>query len=248
MRDTIESVKRVGRSLVRKEKQLKVRLLYPELMLRSDKLAIYPNTGILFNRIKKSANTSTSAILADVEGQSYSNAHELKKILISPHDCPPSVLRRSRHFLKLVVVRNPYDRLLSAFRQKIALRAREGNYEKYPGFGQDTPNGFREFVQSLSVNGDDFNSHWKPQHKLLALPIRDFHVIAKTETLSEDIGKFLALTNIAEDALRRLEFMHPINGHITRSNERREEYYDTRTYSKVAQIYRKDFEIFKYES
>lgn len=122
---------------------------------------------------------------------------------------------------RLIVVRHPFERLLSAYRNKLEdnrpsakyFQARIGRYiiKKYrtnpSNFSLNTGSDvtFREFIQYLisealaSTNDEDINEHWRPIYKMCLPCTIDYNFIVKYEHLIEDAEMLLDLikaTNI----------------------------------------------------
>ncbi|CAK8691194.1 unnamed protein product [Clavelina lepadiformis] len=112
--------------------------------------------------------------------------------------------------LKLTVVREPFERILSAYRSKIYVaepwKKPFINYI-HRSFGTDSPGPttFSDFVSYL-VNEDpsepeikgilerlNFNYHWKKYHELCQPCAIDYDVIAHLETIEEDSRYLLQL-------------------------------------------------------
>ncbi|RWS29973.1 carbohydrate sulfotransferase 11-like protein [Leptotrombidium deliense] len=116
------------------------------------------------------------------------------------------VLRRLKQYFKFVFVRNPLERLLSAFRNKFQFayndyfRERFGrkiikqyrvNYTK-ASLENASDVTFQEFITYISdLNVSDyrsaFNEHWRPISDLCFPCLIRFDVIGKYETLEEDV-------------------------------------------------------------
>ncbi|KAK4305064.1 hypothetical protein Pmani_023029 [Petrolisthes manimaculis] len=122
-----------------------------------------------------------------------------------------SVLQKKLEtYKKLVVVRDPYERLLSAFRDKLE---RSGNnyYEtnvasvikkRFRGKQKDGDEGitFSQFVKFLNTRKQgEYDEHWRPySHTCFPCGIR-YDIIGKYETLVEDSERFLRLIGAPED-------------------------------------------------
>lgn len=136
-------------------------------------VSVYPNLGIVFNHIRKSGNTSVALWLCEAEALRSGNSITRRKSLM---DLSAVRLIRARDYQWIVVVRNPYDRVLSAFLDKVASgdrheKEKKSGFDNIPGWGDPTPMGFRRFIDYLQHGGLYVNQHWWPQKGLLVRPL-----------------------------------------------------------------------------
>lgn len=169
-----------------------------------------------------------------------------------------------KQYYTYLFVRHPFERLVSAYRNKLFKPYRDDHYllntlgkyiiKKYRknstvNTGTCT---FAEFVEFLidkaSKHGSkSFNEHWKPYSKLCDICHTRYDFIGKHETLVEDSR--LILKKLKVDS--RLIF--PENGtddYKTRSSEIYEEYMRTIPKEKILKlynIYEDDFDAFSYK-
>lgn len=227
-------------------------------------LLIYPRYRIIFNRIKKAANSSILMYNADVfvfnSGGSdlQSDGYKAKKSeAISLGKQFSSLKMRElmelKRYIKFTAVRNPYTRLLSAFRQKIIMKAiddKNSSYRCIPGYADDSPEGFRNFVTFLEKDGLYCDRHWWPQKDLLAIPLEWFDFVVHVENLSEELpAVYKSAALIIPDYLE-LSRPHRAESNdkakITESSAMAREYYDEELMERVARLYAPDFESFGY--
>ena len=160
-----------------------------------------------------------------------------------------SVLKDPAYF-KFTFVRNPYDRLLSAWKSKI------DNPDKGPGKGDGNRQrrkinkkgervSFEEFVNLLYERRDgssSFDKHWAPQHCLLLLGFIKYDFVGKIENFNEDFGFVLRKINA------KPEIIEQISAKINQTPKTQlSDYYTDDLKNKVYKIYKKDFELFGYE-
>lgn len=226
---------------------------------RSYAVAAFPELGVVFNRIKKSGNSTVTAFLSELaageSGKSYKSVKEAKRGALSPGRCTWVEARALRDYTYLTVVRNPYDRALSAFLNKVALGedgedSRKPHFRCVPGWGEASREGFEKFVRFLDAGGLDHDKHWWPQNKLLIMPPARFDCIAKLETLAEDMARFL--TKIGRDPApaQMLAAPHPLESRqerkITGATGKRARFYTPELMAIVFRLYADDFELFDY--
>lgn len=226
---------------------------------RSDAVAVFPELRLFFNRIKKSGNSTVTAFLAELAaeqtGRRFKTVHEAKKAALSPTRCSWRDAREMRDYTHFTVVRNPYDRVLSAFLNKVSL-GEEGNdsrkphFRIVPGWNEPTPEGFARFVAFLDDGGLRYNRHWWPQRDLLVMPPDRFHMIARLESLPEDMARLLAMIGREPDRARSLKVPHPLEVSqplkITGATSRRATFYTPELAATVQRLYVTDFETFGY--
>lgn len=109
---------------------------------------------------------------------------------------------RSPDYLRFSFVRNPYSRLVSAWKSKLAwddpqyahLRASIREACGYPmADGQRAgPVAFRDAVECLLANPAAFDDHWSRQVDLLAADVIDYHTIGRFERFGQDFHAILS--------------------------------------------------------
>jgi hypothetical protein len=192
-------------------------------------------------RVPKAANTAVTSTLfyhqfgrvpgADLEG---------KRVLIRPSSIP--TFRRSSldGFFCFTFVRNPYDRLLSAYLSKLVLAAGRSPYrelrrwiEKRHGGGELS---FDAFCEYLAAEGPYGNPHWYPQCDFIdALGERELDFIGRVESIREDIAR------VALRIFGRTDQSTYREGTPTKASSKLGEHYCDRTRAIVRALYREDF-------
>jgi Sulfotransferase family len=144
----------------------------------------------------------------------------------------PASLYRG-HF-KFAFVRNPWDRLVSCWRNKVV----DSNYFHFtdaklpqtPEFGT-----FVDFVADLNIETCDH--HLRLQSQLIDLNEIDY--LGRFESFEEDLLEVVQTIGLG-----------PVNiekHNVSRSERGYRQYYDEGLKAKVAKVYRKDIKLFAYE-
>ncbi|XP_074645789.1 carbohydrate sulfotransferase 11-like [Tubulanus polymorphus] len=181
------------------------------------------------------------------------------------HYSAAGIKYRLKNYFKFVVVRDPLERLLSAYRNKFHNenntyfphtygRQIIGLYRKNPS-SQDMHTGadvsFAEFVQFVvdPLTGDEqkSNAHWKTYYDLCLPCVVKYNLIAKYETLAADARHILKLLNVAD----QIKFpKRSLNYQYTQTSELVEEAYRNVSMWQLKALwdtFRLDFEMFGYE-
>jgi hypothetical protein len=197
---------------------------------------IGPDQRYLWLCIPKNASRSIAAMLSQV------GASRVMGMYSGPltRDWADANLRPRFTF---AFVRNPYDRLLSVWRDKIApLEPNENTralYDRHPGLYATMP--FNAFVEWLSQNypSGQINKHWAPQSEFLSdggRLVADF--IGRVEDLEGDVR---TLASVIGD-------LGPIHRRniSSKSDGLSVEVITGRTRKTIYRLYREDFELFGY--
>jgi hypothetical protein len=145
------------------------------------------------------------------------------------------------HFL-FTFVRNPYDRVLSAYLDKITQPHKQRKIAKFLGKPLDTQIEFQDFIKYLSRGGLYGNIHWAPQSSFLP-PNDYFHFIGHVESLNSDLQHLLPqlFTHLTS-----INFGKETKN-ITGASTKRNKYYTSELMQEVSKLYHTDFMRFNYE-
>lgn len=140
-----------------------------------------------------------------------------------------------RDYFKFAFVRNPWDRLVSAWHNKVG----EQNYFNFEQETYKNVQNFAYFVDYLVAQWDRLKRdvHLCPQSNLIDLNQIDY--IGRFEQLEADLG----------DVMQRLGLDQITIPHVNASQHRRDyhTYYDEALQQKVAHLYQKDIRLFSYK-
>jgi len=215
-----------------------------------DCVAIFPEIGLCFNRVKKSGNSSICGYLAQISGYpQFGTPAELKSFLLRPETASIGQLKQARSYHSLVVVRNPFERSLSAFLDKVG-GDRSQRFTQYAGHGDKSAVGFLKFLKHLDAMPQPGNRHFWPQTDLLYQPLEVFSLVAKLESLSSDLPPFLEKVTgqtFSGDTFRQPHQVEQAKeGKVTRAGQKILEYYCAESEQLVRKIYKRDFEELGY--
>lgn len=142
-----------------------------------------------------------------------------------------------------IIVRNPWDRLVSAWKDKVKKQwtdrldpFRIRFYKKYKDME------FKDFVMSLDVDTIRLENHIKPVVHLS--PLANIKYIGRLETVWQDCSYIFSTLGLE---FKQLQFTNSTTPWSPGSPFcKYNEYYDNETRDKVAHLYREDIDILKY--
>ncbi|KAK4318721.1 hypothetical protein Pmani_010293 [Petrolisthes manimaculis] len=225
--------------------------------------------GLTWCKVPKAASTSwlyAFLQVAGIEENMYKDKVGRHSLLREEYPLlPVPVLRNIMpKTLKFMVVRHPFERVLSAYRDKLEnyerdLKARGGYYYSIYGKrivkvyrreegGEKEPT-FREFVQYLlDTDVEEYDEHWRPI-SLLCTPCHvRYDVIAKMETLGRDSDFILYHRGLA--GVTHIEWSHRTSSSDHSTSDLATSYFNKLTPSEIKRLYHKylmDFLMFEYE-
>ena len=169
---------------------------------------------------------------------------------------------RLNNYRKVIFVREPLMRLLSAFRNKFAnRRSNTSKFHKMYGnkivqagrqqqspleYGHDvTFSGFVQFLTQPSMNPSAFNNHWAPVSDFCSPCNVLYDFIGKFESIDSDVSLLLKEMSV-EDQITSFPAR---NNRYQRTEETFEQYYrtvDTKHLIALLKIYELDYNLFGY--
>lgn len=206
----------------------------------------------------KANTTNPLAIVAD-------DSHRLNVFRRLDNYTGEEIRYRLDHFMKFMFIRHPFERLVSAFRNKFGQNSSSADYfrsrygrqiikqyrtnasEESLSRGHDVT--FREFVQYIidprTVARANFNEHWRPMVDLCLPCTIQYNVIGKYESLMDDAWLVLEKANLNQ----KVSF--PRSDRPSSTNSLVEEYTKHLTREELLHlyhIYEMDFRLFDYHS
>lgn len=213
-----------------------------------DSLAYFPEFNLLFNRIKKSGNTSAVLRFHDIAGGDMSLDPEKIKNLRSIKKLPFKTLYKSNRFTKLAIVRDPAARILSGFLDKVGPGDKK-EFSCYPGYGNPNQETFEEFLIYLRKLTYRCDPHFYPQIKLMVFDPRDFDFLLRLENLSIEILPVLETLGLDKDLASTFAKPHvneiKLNKKITNSISRLKMISD-KAENIIYDIFGEDYKVLNY--
>ena len=142
--------------------------------------------------------------------------------------------RSHKDYFKFAFVRNPWDRLVSCWLDKVI------GYN-YFGFSAEKLSEMQRFENFVDFVGqqdiDSCDGHIRTQSKLIDLNNIDY--IGRIENFNEHLSAVIQIIGLDSVVIGRK------NANLNRGSY--EQYYDDKLARQVAEIYRMDISIFKYD-
>jgi hypothetical protein len=139
-----------------------------------------------------------------------------------------------KDYLKFAFVRNPWDRLVSCWVNRVLdqnyFNFSEAEYEKMKKFEN-----FVEYVRGFDI--EDCNRHFRLQRTLMDTPNLDY--VGRLETFADDFREICRRLNIKSDSVK------PQN--VSANRKKYQDYYTPELREKVYRIYQKDVQTFGYQ-
>jgi hypothetical protein len=143
-------------------------------------------------------------------------------------------VNRYHDYFKFALVRNPWDRLVSCWHDKVV----QYNYFKFPEETRLQMLDFHSFVDYVSSIGvHDCDQHVRLQSKLIDLTNVDY--IGRFETLATDLARLLQVIGLDGIEIEQRNASKNRKGYRS--------YYDTALRERVGALYQRDVDIFSYD-
>lgn len=139
-----------------------------------------------------------------------------------------------RDFFAFTVVRNPWDRVVSCWRNKVV----DANWWHLPPEELDRLRHFPSFVEHVTaLDPLTCDVHLRAQSSVIDLNAVDY--VGRFETLHTDLRAILERLDLDVD--------HLPHENASRSRESYREYYDLTTATRIGEFYRLDAQLFGYD-
>ncbi|XP_049319119.1 carbohydrate sulfotransferase 11 [Astyanax mexicanus] len=253
------------RSYIRKR-----RVLTPEDLRH---LIVDDKHGLLYCYVPKVACTNWKRVLMVLTGDGrYRNplaipaneAHVPGRLRSLSEYSTTEINRRLRKYLKFIFVREPFERLVSAYRNKFTRNYNTAFHKRYgtkiirrhradpqaEALEKGNDVSFEEFVYYLvdprTQKEEPFNEHWERVHSLCHPCLIHYDVVGKYETLEQDSRYLLKLAGADQ------EVQFPTSSKSTRTTgDMAAKFFDNISpfyQKKLYNLYRMDFLLFNYST
>lgn len=220
-----------------------------------------PDHKLIYVSVPKSASTSIKMLLSHLIGRHPSPDQVHRRSisgLASPFEIGPARFHRlvtDPATLRFTFVRNPYDRLVSAWADKFQGRPLQpGNafIDQYlalrplvdptlPGEGLDELD-FADFIiYAAETAACRIDAHWQVQDDIVTMPGLAYDLIGRVETFAHDIVP--VLDHIGADTALRQNARIPLR---TSTHVSWQDYYTPDLARRVRRAYERDFDRFGY--
>lgn len=239
--------------------------LDPEVIVRRIRRGSFVSTKkrYLYFEVPKAACTQMKELLRTLEGgppvkllagRTWQTRREMfvharssvpLPSLVDLDDRTQREVLESPDFFRMTIVRNPYKRLISSYRNRVLL-CEPGAEEVYlhvkgglPGIRNKSLVSFKEFIDYVeSCNLRTCNVHWSRQVDHVFFPVLNFSYVGKVEQFGEALGRFGQHLGLADPLVadkRNVSF--PV-GFASYSQD---------LAGRVYSLYREDFETLGYD-
>ncbi|XP_035669201.1 carbohydrate sulfotransferase 10-like isoform X1 [Branchiostoma floridae] len=174
-------------------------------------LIVNDKYNILYCFVPKTGCTTTKLVFYNLE---MGTNHTMNTIEVHKHNftyldqySDEEIEQRLRNYQKFIVVRDPLERLLSAWRDKF-VHGRDLLTEKFQDMWSTIENKtseydiirnvpFKAFLKAVAMDKHKWkNAHWEPAYKLCSPCQVKFDFVAHTDTLAEDFPLFFQKVGI----------------------------------------------------
>lgn len=223
---------------------------------------VLPRQRILYLCIPKCASTTIRMALSQMVGEPASCAAQVHLRRYSPLRSPKQVgvstfhrLVKDQAALRFSFVRNPYDRLVSAWADKfqgkplvpgdtiidLYLKHRQSLDLPLPK-NPDQTLSFADFVHFVAATADRrIDAHWRSQDDMLNVPGIAFDFIGKLESFSEDFVR--VIDHVGADR----SMAATLGAHFNKSRHQPwRDYYTDALAGQVYRAYERDFDRLQY--
>jgi hypothetical protein len=199
--------------------------------------------NVLYNRVKKNANSNTMVLWNYILNARMDSVIKSRSRVTHIYDLSDADIAKIGQFNTLLITRDPYSRVLSAFLDKFRterIRAAHGEFDLSPA-------GFRAFIRWVADGGMTKNPHWDLQVKQILLPVSAYRKVIAFENYSAAMRDFLVEIGVPVAKLEIPGLQTRGTNHATKADDKLNAFYDDDTRKLVGELYARDFNALGYE-
>jgi hypothetical protein len=220
--------------------------IFPAVSINKDairRVCYIDKYGVIYNRVQKNANSNTMVLW------NYILTSRMDSVITSrsriPHlaDLGPNIAKIA-DAKSLLITRDPYSRVLSAFLDKFRNPA---IYERWGRF-QLEPAGFKRFLAWLEDGGLDKNDHWNLQVKQMLFPLANYTNVIPFERYGVGMLEFLKEIGVPSEKLSFPGLATRGTHHATDADQKQATFYDADARQRVRRMFEADFAALGYKA
>nr|WP_246624599.1 sulfotransferase family protein [Oceanobacter mangrovi] len=178
--------------------------------------ALHEDRKLFYVVNPKVANTSIKRImwadLPGVESLPSLHGHHPQRCIRQLTDRELNHILASPEWLRFSFVRNPYTRIVSAYKDKIYNRDLDGRFLEKLGWPYRYTPDFSTFLQIIAEQPEkQMDWHWRPQSSLLMHDLIDYHWLGKMENFNADMEPVLRRFDDGRENLARQQLNSRLN-------------------------------------
>jgi len=194
-------------------------------------------------RIPKNANSTLIGRNAKKSADFFATNYITDNICVTESELKSLLGKKRQKYFKYAIIRNPYDRLVSCWKNKTSIKFAKNSPESI--FRKATGCSFKNFIYMLIEN------RFKCPIKEGGPILDDRHLMPQVNFIPKSldfIGRFESLQNDFDIVCDKIGIPRQQLPHINKTNHKHyTEYYDDETRQIVAEKYAKDIEYFGYK-
>lgn len=203
----------------------------------------------IYFSVPKNACTSLKRLMCRIEGREPPEGIHLGQAGRHLAYSPPSEILEmimSPDWFRFCFVRNPYDRLLSAYKSKIGLpKIKEDRFLPvdeqirrhfgYPETGHVIS--FQDFVSWIARDESQWDDHWEMQTRTLRTDVVSYSFIGRFESIERDLVEVFGRIGVVPIPLEKVNVTPQTSGVVSYNQELADIVYG---------LYKPDFDAFGY--
>lgn len=162
---------------------------------------------------------------------------QVKRDVTLVYDLPLAEVARINELHSIIVIRNPYSRVLSAFLDKF----RADSFRTAYGRFELSPVGFCKFLYWLKSGGISRNLHWDLQSKMILLPLARYDCVLRFESFPTKLPEVLSRLGVSPCDLPRVDYNPLDQDKRTAADQQLQQFYSDETLDLVRNLYARDF-------